>query len=98
MLDIKFIKENLELVEKNNKSRNVKVDLKKLLDLDARRKTLQAETESLRNERKKISKTKPTDVEIIEMRKLGDKLQQMEDQLRPLENQISEILWQIPNL
>lgn len=98
MLDIKFIKENPELVEKNNTSRNVKVDLKKLLDLDARRKTLQTEVEGLRNERKKISQTKPTDVEIIEMRKLGDKLQQMEKRLRPLENQISEILWQIPNL
>lgn len=98
MLDTKFIKENLELVEKNNKSRNVKVDLKKLLDLDTQRKTLQTEVEGLRNERKKISKTKPTDVEIIEMRKLGDKLQQMEERLRPLENQIAEILWQIPNL
>lgn len=98
MLDTKFIKENIALVEKNNASRNVKIDLKKLLDLDAQRKTLQTEIEGLRNERKKISKTKPTDVEIIEMRKLGDKLQQMEERLRPLENQISEILYQIPNL
>lgn len=98
MLDIKFIKENLALVEKNNASRNVKVDLKKLLDLDGQRKTLQVEIEGLRNERKKISKTKPTEVEIIEMRKLGDKLQTMEERLRPLENRISEILCQIPNL
>ncbi|HBV58193.1 MAG TPA: serine--tRNA ligase [Candidatus Magasanikbacteria bacterium] len=98
MLDIKFIKENLNLVDKNNASRNVRIDLKKLVDLDEQRKTLQAETEGLRNERKKISKTKPTDVEIIEMRKLGDKLQQMEDNLRPLENQIAEIICQIPNL
>ena len=58
MLDIKFIKENLDSVEKNNASRNVKIDLKKLVDLDEQRKTLQSETESLRNERKKISKTK----------------------------------------
>jgi seryl-tRNA synthetase len=98
MLDIKFIKENSDLVEKNNASRNVKIDLKKMVDLDEQRKTLQTETEGLRNERKKISKTKPTDVEIIEMRKLGDKLQQMEEQLRPLENQIAEMLYQIPNL
>src|SRR3989338_3159053 len=98
MLDIKFIKENLDTVEKNNASRNVKIDLKKLVDLDEQRKTLQSETESLRNERKKISKTKPTEVEIIEMRKLGDKLQQMEDLLRALKNQIAEIIYQIPNL
>ncbi|MBI5254321.1 serine--tRNA ligase [Candidatus Falkowbacteria bacterium] len=98
MLDIKFIKENIGLVEKNNASRNVKVDLKKLADLDEQRKTLQAEVEGLRNERKKISKTKPTEVEIIEMRKLGDKLQPMEEHLRSLENQIAEILYQIPNL
>ncbi|MBI5022820.1 MAG: serine--tRNA ligase [Candidatus Magasanikbacteria bacterium] len=98
MLDIKFIKENLDLVEKNNASRNVKVNLPKLVDLDGQRKTLQTETEGLRNERKKISKTKPTEVEIIEMRKLGDKLQQMEDRLRPLENQITKMLYQIPNL
>ncbi len=98
MLDIKFIKENLELVEKNNKSRNVKIDLSKFLKLDEQRKALQVETEALRNERKKISKTKPTDAEIIEMRQLGDKLQQLEERLRPLAEQIAELLYQIPNL
>ncbi|MEK9159085.1 MAG: hypothetical protein AAB673_03720, partial [Patescibacteria group bacterium] len=68
MLDIKFIRENLKLIEKNNQTRNVKLDLKKLVELDDERKQLQAEIESLRSERKKMSKTKPLESEIIEMR------------------------------
>lgn len=98
MLDLKFIRENLKLVQKNNQSRRAKVDLDKLIKLDDQRKKLQLEIESLRNERNKMSKTKPTETLIIEIRKLGDKLKGLEEKCRPLEQQINEILYQIPNL
>lgn len=98
MLDLKFIRENLALVEKNNQSRSVSVDLKKLMKLDQEKKTLQTEIEALRSERKKMSKTKPLEVEMAEMKKLGDKIQEWEEKFRVLENQINNILCQIPNL
>lgn len=98
MLDIKFIRENLKLVEKNNQSRNAKVDLKKLLALDDERHVLQMETEALRAERKKVSKTKPTELEITEMRQLGDKVKHLDEKNRLLNARINELLLQIPNL
>lgn len=98
MLDIKFIRENIKLVEKNNDSRNAKVDLKKLLVLDDERHALQMEVEALRAERKKISKTKPTELEIAEMRQLGDKVTQLDEKFRLLDAQINDLLLQIPNI
>ncbi len=98
MLDIKFIRDNIKLVEKNNNSRKAKVDLKKLVELDDERKKLQTEIEALRAERKKISKTKPTEVEIAEMCQLGDKLAKMEEKFRALEEEVNGLLRQIPNV
>ena len=69
MLDLKFIKENIELVKQNNKNKRVEVNIDELLNLDDSRKETQSELESLRSERNKISKTKPNEVEIAEMRK-----------------------------
>jgi seryl-tRNA synthetase len=98
MLDIKFIRDNLKKVEENNRSRKTKVDLKKLVELDDERKKLQTEIEALRAERKKISKTKPTEVEIAEMRELGNKLAKMEETFRFTEQEIKILLISIPNI
>lgn len=98
MLDLKFIRENGKIVEKNNRNHNVKVDLKELLSLDEKRRGVQKELEDLRNERNKVSKTKPTAVEIAEMRKLGEKIKELEEKFHILETNIEKILWQIPNL
>lgn len=98
MLDLKFIRDNLALVEKNNVSRQVQLDLKKLLELDEQKRKYQLEIENLRNERNKMSKTKPTEALIIEMRRLGEKIKEREEKIRLFEEQINKILYQIPNL
>lgn len=98
MIDIKFIHDNIKLVEENNRSRKAKVDLKKLIELDDERKKLQTEIEALRAERKKISKTKPTEVEIAEMRELGNKLAKMEEKFRSVEQESKNLLILIPNI
>ena len=38
MLDVKFIRDNLELVEKSAKEKGYKIDVKKVLELDDKRK------------------------------------------------------------
>ncbi len=57
MLDIKFIRDNTELVAKGAKEKNLKVDLAQLLTLDGTLRTLQTETEALQAERNRLSKT-----------------------------------------
>ncbi|KKR49194.1 MAG: Serine-tRNA ligase [Candidatus Magasanikbacteria bacterium GW2011_GWC2_40_17] len=98
MLDIKFIRDNLKLVKQNNKNKKVDVDVEKMIELDSRRREFQIELESLRNEKNKISKTKPNEVEILEMKKMGEKIKSLESQIKEMEPQVEEILLKIPNL
>ena len=48
MLDIKFIRENPELVAKAIKDKNAKADLNTLLNLDKRKSELQLDYDELR--------------------------------------------------
>lgn len=57
MLDIKFIRENPDLVAKGAKDKHLKIDIAKLLELDATVRSMQAETETLQSERNRLSKT-----------------------------------------
>jgi len=57
MLDIKFIRENPELVAKGAKDKNFKVDIPRLLELDSVCRSLQSETENLQAERNRLSKS-----------------------------------------
>lgn len=98
MLDIKFIRENKELVEKNNKSRNANVDLDTLLRLDKERLVLMKKADDLRAERKKRSKTKPGEEEIKLVRKMGDEITGLEDLLDEKTEEMNKILWGIPNI
>jgi seryl-tRNA synthetase len=58
MLDIKFIRDNLELVKQNCKNRHVKVDLDALLTLDEERRALLKDIDVLRATRNQKSKGK----------------------------------------
>lgn len=98
MLDIKFIRENLELVKANNASRNVTIDLAELVSRDDDRVQLLKKIEDLRSERNKRSKTKPSEEEIKLIRKLGDEISDLEDILSGKEKLVAEILTKIPNI
>lgn len=98
MLDIKFIKDNLELVKQNNLKRNFKVDLEKLLDIDKERLKLISKIDELRAERNKRSKTKPSDSEIALMKKIGDEISDLDELLADKEDELNEQLMKLPNL
>ena len=51
MLDIKFIRENADLVKTSIKNRGAKVDIGKLLELDSERRELLKEAESLKHKK-----------------------------------------------
>ena len=56
MLDIKFIRENPELVQEATNAKNFPVDISKLLDLDGQIKPLQTSWENLQAQRNQISR------------------------------------------
>jgi seryl-tRNA synthetase len=55
MLDIKFIRENKDLVKENALKRGIRVDVDKLLVLDERRRELIGEIEALRAQQNLVS-------------------------------------------
>jgi seryl-tRNA synthetase len=55
MLDIRFIRENPELVAEKSKQKGYKVDIQKLLSVDESRRQLTAEIERLRAQRNELS-------------------------------------------
>ncbi|NQV18992.1 MAG: serine--tRNA ligase [Armatimonadetes bacterium] len=59
MLDIKFIRENAEVVKTAVLNKNEKTDIKKLISLDNRKRTLQFEYDRYRNDQRVLSQKIP---------------------------------------
>jgi len=98
MLDLKFIRENKEAIKENCRNRQAEVDIDKLLELDEKKRILDKEIQTLRGERNKKSKTKPTPEEIAQMKAVGDTIQSQEGEVRALEEAILPLLLAAPNL
>jgi seryl-tRNA synthetase len=98
MLDIKFIRENRELVEQNSLTRNIKIDFDALLKFDTDRSKLQTEIDNLRAERNAGSKTKPTPEQIAKMKEVGEQIKGLEAALTVAEKALNELLIKIPNI
>jgi len=98
MLDIKLIRENLELVKENSKNRLVDVDVEELMKLDEEKRQLDIKIDELRAQRNEASKTKPTPEIITKMKQVGVEISELEKNLLPLGAKIREISLKIPNL
>lgn len=98
MLDIKFIKQNAELVKDVIAKRNLNVDIDRLLSLDETRRELMHRSETLRSDRKKGSKSKPTVEEIAKMKAVGEDIKKLELELATLSVEFRELLEKVPNL
>ena len=98
MLDIKFIRENKELIKENCKNRRAKVNIDEFLELDEVRRDGLKKIENLRAERNKKSKGKPSDEEIKKMREVGDMIKKLEENQKTVEEKYLDILQAIPNL
>lgn len=98
MLDIKFIREHFKEVEKNNKRRGSKVDLKEITDLDDKRLALIKEAEELRHQINVASKQKPTPEEIKKLREVGEKAKKLEGDLKEVEGKLFEKMSWLPNI
>jgi len=97
MLDIKYIRENPEKVQKGAKDKGVKVDISRVLQLDEERRKMIVDIEQKRAERNKISH-KGAGPEVIEKgRQLKSEIKSLEEHLDAVENDYNAIMVQIPN-
>ncbi|MFA5126523.1 MAG: serine--tRNA ligase [Patescibacteria group bacterium] len=98
MLDIKFVKDNIDLVKKNTASRGFKVDIDQLLALYERQKDLLQAIEEKRRQLKSGSKAKPTPDLIAKFRAVGDEIKNLELDLKVVEDELNALLYQLPNI
>ncbi len=97
MLDIKFIRDNLELCKTAAINKNRVVDWDTLLTLDDTRKALIQKTEVLRAERNTISRER-SDEGVKRGKAIKDELKKLEDELRSTEEQFSLAMLTVPNV
>ncbi len=98
MLDIKFIKENLEEVKASIEKRRMKVDIDRLLELYEQKLGPMKEIEELRSERNKKSKTKPSEEQIAKMKQVGEQIKKLEEEIAKTDQEYQELLMSVPNL
>ena len=96
MLDIKFIRNNPEVVRKAIQNKNIDLDLDKLLALDSRRRELIESSETVKAEQNKKSKGPQFNVE--ELKSLKEKFKVMEHELTCVEEEFSQLMLQVPNI
>jgi len=98
MLDIHYVRENAEAVKKNCANRGVNVDIDALLESDKKRREHLQEIEQLRAQLKRGSKTKPSDEEMLTLKKIGDDIQEKEKSLVAAEDAYKKLLLRVPNI
>jgi len=97
MLDIKFIIENPGLVKQGARKKHVKVEVDKIEKLYKERNEKLAQAEKLRAEQNAQSKGKMDKKKIEEMKKLKDKIKELEPQIYAIEVMIDHLTTQVPN-
>lgn len=102
MLDIRFIRENPDAVQKNAEAKGYKVNVKNLLDIDKQKNFLQCKIDELRKRRNensaKSKSSKPTPEMIAEGKEIKKALSEAESDFSEIEKTFVDLLKQVPNM
>jgi seryl-tRNA synthetase len=102
MLDIRFIRENPELVADHAAKKGYQVNIARLLELDESRRKLGQQVDELRARRNSVADQmkggKPSDDIIAEGKGIKDQLAAIEPGLGKIDEELQTLLWQIPNI
>jgi len=106
MLDLKFIRENADLVRQGISNKKETVDLDQILKLDRERRSILVEVEQLKATRNRVSKEignhikSGEDAETLkaEMRRVSQKIQDYDQRLKSNQVELNQLLEWVPNL
>jgi len=106
MLDIKFVRDNLDVVKTMLKNRNNPLNLDGFTELEKKRRDILSVTEQLKNKRNSVSKQigamkkagEDTSAVSAEMREVGNQISELDGKLRDIEAELKDILLHIPNM
>jgi len=106
VLDIKFVRENIEAVKEMLKKRNNSLSLDGFEEMEKKRREILSEVETLKAERNAVSKKigamkkagENTDGIVAEMQTVGDKISRLDNELRDVEKELRDLMLSIPNM
>ncbi|WP_296971457.1 serine--tRNA ligase [Tepidanaerobacter sp. EBM-38] len=106
MLDVKFVRQNPDIVRRSLQNRRTEADLDRFLKLDEERRNLLFEVEKLKNlrnsESEEIARKKkakePADELIARMKEVSQQIKEMDEKINEVEKSLEEILLTIPNI
>ena len=106
MLDLKFIRENLDLVKQSLINRNVRLDLDVLVNADEKRRKILLEVEGLRAKQNVandeisslLKEKKDAKAKIASMKEISARIDTLEDNLKLAQGQIDKVILNIPNV
>ncbi len=99
MLDLKFIRENADLVREALEKRQDTAPIDQILHLDAERRDRIRQLEELRHARKEAARQRKAAPETSSAgRDLRTRIRGLEEELRTLDEKLEELLLQVPNI
>lgn len=106
MLDIRFVRENVETLKDAIRKRGYEIALDELLRLEGRRREIIRTVEELRNRRNVVSdeigrvkkEGEDATVLIAEMKAVSEKIKGIDDELKGVDEGIRDFLLNIPNI
>ncbi len=106
MLDARFVREHIDVIKKSLLERNASIQFDEFLRLEEQRRTLLKEAEELRNRRNvvseevgKLRKQKQDAASLIEeMKGVSDRIRELDEKLKSLEESTNEFLLNVPNI
>lgn len=103
MIDLKVLRENPQAIVAGARNKGVEIDVERILELDRRSRLLKAEIEAIRAKKNEASsiipKATPDERQriIAEMRELDVRAESAEGEFAPVEEELRELLFRIPN-
>lgn len=102
MLDIRYIREHADLVQKSADAKRYKVDVKKVLKTDEKKRDLQKQVDELRTKRNavaaKMKGSKPSPELIKQGKEIKTKLADLESQLKDISAELDKGINSLPNI
>lgn len=104
MLDIKFIRENKDIVVAGAKKKHIEVDIERLLSLDDERRGLQQSLDEGRATQNQVSKEMPSadkdrrETLLLEMKNLKETLTAQEEKMQGVMLEWRALMVQVPNV
>lgn len=106
MMDIKFIRENRELVKTGATAKGIEINLDDIISLDDKRKSLIQEGDALKTKRNQVSaevgklkkEKKDANAVIAEIESVKTRIQEIDNELRGIEASLNSLLLTVPNI